>query len=111
MLNLVVASDVARQLGSGVLLLLLLLVFPGGLGAAVFRVRDAVLRRVAIRRRIHVPSLLGDYGFVGGQMARVPLAPKFGADGSVETTGRWHFKLPSRIGAAGASQQSGRWNF
>jgi branched-chain amino acid transport system permease protein len=110
-LNLAINNGVARQLGSGVLLLLLLLVFPGGLGAAVFRLRDSVLRRVAIRRRIHVPSLLGDYGFIGGQMARVPLAPKFAPDGAVEDEGRWDFQLPSRIGVAGASQQSGRWNF
>ena len=58
-----------------------------------------------------MPSLLGDYGFVGGQMARVPLAPKLAPDGSVEATSPWAFELPSRIGAAGASQRPARWSF
>ena len=111
LLNLAISNSVARQLGSGVLLLLLLLLFPGGLGAGVFKLRDAVLRRVAIRRRIHVPSLLGDYGFVGGQMARVPLAPKFASDGAVEAEGRWHFELPSRVLTAGTSQRTRRWTY
>jgi branched-chain amino acid transport system permease protein len=40
--------------------LLLLLAFPGGLGRMVFEIRDAILRRVADRHRILVPSLLSD---------------------------------------------------
>jgi len=44
--------------GTGVLLLLL--VFPGGLGQLVQRVRDSLLRLVARRRSIEVPSLVAD---------------------------------------------------
>jgi hypothetical protein len=44
--------------GTGVLVLLLL--FPGGLGQLVTRARDAMLRRVAGRRGIEVPSLIAD---------------------------------------------------
>jgi len=44
--------------GTGVLLLLL--VFPGGLGQLQTRVRDLVLRRIAARREIEVPSLTAD---------------------------------------------------
>jgi branched-chain amino acid transport system permease protein len=44
--------------GTGVVVLLLFA--PGGLGDIVFRVRDAMLRRVADRYRIVVPSLLAD---------------------------------------------------
>jgi branched-chain amino acid transport system permease protein len=47
-------------LSSGFGLLLGLLVFPGGLGAAVGEVRDAALRWYARRRGIRVPSLVAD---------------------------------------------------
>jgi branched-chain amino acid transport system permease protein len=44
--------------GTGVLLLLL--VFPGGLGQVLYRARDAALRRIAERRGLIVPSLIAD---------------------------------------------------
>lgn len=47
-------------LATGAGLLLVLMVLPGGLGAALFDVRDALLRRVARRRGLLVPSLLAD---------------------------------------------------
>lgn len=47
-------------LASGVGLLLILLVFPSGLGGVLADVRDAVLRRVAARRKLVVPSLVAD---------------------------------------------------
>ena len=47
-------------IASGVGILLLLVVMPEGLGGGLFRMRDAILRRIAIRRGIHVPSLLED---------------------------------------------------
>ena len=111
LLNLFVDSSVARALGSGGVLLLLLLVFPGGLGAAVFKIRDAALRRVAIRRKLYVPSLMGEFGFAGGTATKVALAPKFGPDGKVVDRSRWRYQMPSRIGAAGSSQQTKRWSF
>jgi branched-chain amino acid transport system permease protein len=111
LLNLFVKSDVWRQLSTGLLLLLLLLLFPGGLGAGVFKLRDAALRRVAIRRRLHVPSLMGDYGFAGATATKVALSPRFGIDGKEETRSRWRYQLPSRIGTAGASQQTKRWTY
>jgi hypothetical protein len=45
---------------SGFGLLLLLMVLPGGLGEGLYRVRDDLLRRVAKRRGIVVPSLVAD---------------------------------------------------
>jgi ABC-type branched-subunit amino acid transport system ATPase component/ABC-type branched-subunit amino acid transport system permease subunit len=45
-------------LATGAGLLLVLLVFPGGLGGAIADLREAVFRRVARRRSIAVPSLL-----------------------------------------------------
>lgn len=44
--------------GAGIVLLLMFL--PGGLGDLVFRIRDGVLRVIAKRRGMHVPSLLAD---------------------------------------------------
>jgi branched-chain amino acid transport system permease protein len=47
-------------LASGVGLLLVLLLLPGGLGAAIADLRDGLLRFIARRRNLIVPSLLAD---------------------------------------------------
>ncbi|MDP1877516.1 MAG: ATP-binding cassette domain-containing protein, partial [Actinomycetota bacterium] len=47
-------------LGTGVGLLVVLMVLPGGLGSLLYRVRDSLLRAVAARRGIVVPSLNRD---------------------------------------------------
>jgi branched-chain amino acid transport system permease protein len=47
-------------LATGVGLLVVLMLFPGGLGRLVFSGRDRVLRMVARRRGLIVPSLLAD---------------------------------------------------
>jgi branched-chain amino acid transport system permease protein len=49
-----------RFLATGIGLLLILLILPGGLGAGLAEARDAALRWIARRRRIIVPSLLAD---------------------------------------------------
>lgn len=59
-LDFFVASVRAQLLTSGVGLLLILLLFPGGLGQIIYDVRDAILRRIAERRGIVVPSLVAD---------------------------------------------------
>jgi branched-chain amino acid transport system permease protein len=53
-------SDAYRLLVTGTGLLVILLVLPGGLGQAVVMIRDRVLRRIAERRGILVPSLVAD---------------------------------------------------
>jgi branched-chain amino acid transport system permease protein len=55
-----VLSGELRLIISGAGLLFVLLVLPGGLGQAVVALRDRVLRVVANRRGIVVPSLLAD---------------------------------------------------
>jgi branched-chain amino acid transport system permease protein len=52
--------DQIRLLTSGLGLLLILNFLPGGLAEGMFRIRDTLLRRVALRRNIHVPSLIAD---------------------------------------------------
>jgi ABC-type branched-subunit amino acid transport system ATPase component/ABC-type branched-subunit amino acid transport system permease subunit len=49
-----------QLIASGAGILLLLVVFPGGLGDVVYRIRDWILRRVAARRSLVVPSLVAD---------------------------------------------------
>lgn len=55
-------AGVAPLLGSGVGLILVLMLVKGGLAAALFDARDALLRRIADRRGIVVPSLVADVG-------------------------------------------------
>lgn len=59
-LDFFVSSPRAQLFTSGAGLLLILLIFPGGLGQILYDLRDAFLRRVAVRRHIVVPSLVAD---------------------------------------------------
>jgi branched-chain amino acid transport system permease protein len=52
--------DQISLLTTGLGLLLILLFLPGGLAEGMYRVRDKLLRRVALRHNIHVPSLIAD---------------------------------------------------
>lgn len=99
-----VHGAVAQLLASAVGVLLVLYVFPGGLGALLYRGRDAVLRRIAIRRRIWVPSLFNDAQSALGDKA--PLAPRVDTE---EVPAR--YRQPSRIRLTGASQSGPRWTF
>jgi len=76
-------SDFVRLLTSGVGLLLLLLLVPGGLSELMYRARDTFLRWVAARNDIHVPSLVSDslVRDAGNELALAVEAPRVdGAD-------------------------------
>jgi len=61
-------------LATGAGIVALLLFFPGGLGDLVYRGRDALLRLIATRRGLIVPSLLADRaGTAHGEAMPVPL--------------------------------------
>jgi branched-chain amino acid transport system permease protein len=107
-LNLLTANPLFRLLASSAGLLVVLMAFPGGLGAAVFKLRDTFLRRVAIRHRIYVPALMGGIGAVH-QMAKIVLSPKTNVDGGPARVPR-KYRLESRIRHAGDSQQEKRWS-
>jgi len=84
--------------GAGVVAVLIFM--PGGLGAAGYRIRDAFLRRVAIRQRITVPSLMGDRAATD---PRAPIAANSRGDGSAvfvptryALNGQW--KVQARAG-------------
>jgi branched-chain amino acid transport system permease protein len=68
-----VSPELAIFLGTGLGLILLFLFAPGGVLQVVYGVRDVILRRVAQRYGIVVPSLLSDRAAVDG--TRTPLAP------------------------------------
>ncbi|HZT66598.1 MAG TPA: ABC transporter permease [Acidimicrobiales bacterium] len=53
-------GNVFQVMGTGVGLVVILMFLPDGLGSALFRARDRVLRAVAARRGIVVPSLVAD---------------------------------------------------
>lgn len=59
-----------RLLVSGAGLLIVLLVMPGGLGGALFQLRDQFLRFVARRRGMVVPSLMADPAEVDAEIER-----------------------------------------
>ena len=101
--------------GAGVLLLLIWA--PGGLSGLFFGARDALLRRVAIRYRISVPSLLGDARETGGRRraAIAALNHRGGAPALVPMEYRlpdqWslpHVLRQSRVDRARAAEEAGR---
>jgi branched-chain amino acid transport system permease protein len=70
------------QLASGAGLLLVLMILPGGIGAALADVRDGYLRWVARRRNLLVPSLLAD------RMADDVVIPPEAIDDAIEAAER-----------------------
>lgn len=56
----VIADEQIRRLSQSAGLLALLLIAPGGLSQVLYGARDSVLRLVALRRRLVVPSLFAD---------------------------------------------------
>ncbi|MHB1911547.1 MAG: branched-chain amino acid ABC transporter permease, partial [Acidimicrobiales bacterium] len=106
----VIPGAVGQLLASSVGVLLVLLFFPGGLGSLAYSARDAVLRRIAIRRRIWVPSLLPERMLLGGGADRAPLLPR-AASADEEGEVPFRYRLPSRVRVAGGSQKTRGWTF
>lgn len=96
---------------STALFVLVILAFaPGGLTQAVFAGRDALLRRIAVRNRIRVPSLVADgRDFPGDE--RAPLRPKLRPDGGAATSLPVRYRLDrkpltvARVAAAAKGRQ------
>ena len=105
-----VPGDVGRLLASSLGVLLVLLFYPGGLGALAYAGRDAVLRRVAIRRRIWVPSLLPERLLLGASADRAPLLPRNRANEEPEEL-PVRYRRPSRVRVAGGSQRGRGWTY
>ena len=73
---LLLTPDRFQILGTGAGVILVLMLFPGGLGALALRVRDSFLRQVAIRHGLVVPSLLADSGGDASRPDAAPIAPR-----------------------------------
>jgi branched-chain amino acid transport system permease protein len=67
------AAVAVLLLAPGLGVMVLMWVTPGGLSQLVFAIRDMWLRRVAVRHRIAVPSLLADGE--AGAGGKIPIAP------------------------------------
>ena len=53
-------QGVMNVMGSGIGLILILMFLPGGVGSLIYKIRDRLLRALADRRGIIVPSLIAD---------------------------------------------------
>ena len=73
---LIFGSQIVSGLASGLVGLVLLYTFPGGLSQMVFEIRDSVLRWIARRNKIVVPSLLADLRVDSLGRVRAAIAPK-----------------------------------
>jgi branched-chain amino acid transport system permease protein len=71
-------------LATGAGLLLILMILPGGIGAVLYDTRDWLLRQVAKRRRILVPSLVADRSVDTAVEKRAPEMAREAMDEAVE---------------------------
>lgn len=89
------ANEIVYALGSGLIGLMVIAALPGGLAQGAYDVRDAMLRRVALRHRIIVPSLFADRDPLAAP-DRAPLEARKSRDGFVphrfEPDGQWALK-------------------
>lgn len=111
LVNFTIHGAVGRLFASSFGVLIVLYAFPGGLGSMAYSLRDAILRRIAIRRRLWVPSLMADSTMAAGMANRAPLAPKVAAEGAGAAAVPARYRQKSRIRVAGASQAGPRWHY
>lgn len=101
LLNILSNSPLVRFLATGGGVVALLLFSPGGVGQAVFAARDSLLRRIARRNAIVVPSLVADQKQMQGD-ARSPIAPKLRPGGGSDFIAT-RYRLEEEQWAIGAS--------
>ena len=100
------SGQVGQLLTSGLGVLVVMLFFPAGLGAVIYALRDAWLRRIAQRYRLYVPSLAGDR-IKRGEEALVPIV-----DPATDEPVPVRYRIDSRIGEFGRSQQLAKaWRY
>jgi branched-chain amino acid transport system permease protein len=113
LVNLFIPFTAGQLFATGAGVVVILLFYPSGLGGIVFALRDAWLRRVAMRARIYVPSLVGNHRVLDGALTKVALTPVEGGTGE---DGRGtkvpvKYRIPSAIGVRGESQQAHSWRY
>jgi branched-chain amino acid transport system permease protein len=85
----------ALQNGGGTMILIF--IAPGGLISLVMRLRDSVLRIIAQRRQIVVPSLFADYDPEALERRLVPLGENISGSGLAAIGPGSSFRLPSEL--------------
>lgn len=73
-------QNVFQLMGSAAGLIVILMFLPGGVGSAVFLARDRLLREIAARRGLIVPSLTEDRMVDDDDTIELPVAPAIPAD-------------------------------
>jgi ABC-type branched-subunit amino acid transport system permease subunit len=85
------------QVITGIGGLVLMMVMPGGFSQVVFGMRDAVLRVVALRKHIVVPSLFADYSPEAWEKRLTPLAPTSPSQGIGALSAEQRYALKSGL--------------
>lgn len=102
-------ADSLQFLASGIGLIVVLAVLPGGLSQAIYGVRDRWLRRVAERHGLHVPSLVADSRVVPAQIDAGPDEPEPGEQAAVvliEQAGDVEAPVPVGAGTGGRARRT-----
>lgn len=81
--------------------LIVLMFIPGGLVQVLFGARDAVLRVIAMRKDIVVPSLFEDYSPEAWERRLTPLSPPVQSHGLAALRHDQRYSLPSRVYGGG----------
>jgi branched-chain amino acid transport system permease protein len=82
---------------TGIVGLIVLMAIPGGLTQIVFGTRDAILRVVAMRQHIIVPSLFADYSPEAWERRLAPLSPPIQSQGLGTLKPEQRYGLTSKI--------------
>lgn len=77
--------------------LIVLMAIPGGLTQVVFGLRDGILRVVAMRQHIVVPSLFADYSPEAWEKRLAPLSPPLQTQGLAVLRPDQRYAMPSRV--------------
>jgi branched-chain amino acid transport system permease protein len=100
------ANALVAFLAAGGGVVFVLLVAPGGLVQLLAATRDALLRRVAVRHRIHAPGLLAQAAVEGH--AAAPITPlRSGGDGGGRAYVPVRYRLDPEVPAAGGGGTGG----
>lgn len=105
------SNALIQYFGTGLGAVFLMLVAPGGIAQLIYQSRDSMLRRLAFRLRIPVPSLMGDRGaslaadrVVLEEKREMPRRPGDPLPVSYKPAGQWAF---DRLGAVDGQERVG----
>lgn len=95
--RMLVDDEKIRELSTNVGLLYLLFVAPGGLASVAYHARDSLLRIIAVRRKMLVPSLFEDIDPEAVLRRKAPLEPAIEGRGLDAVPADQRYSQPSRL--------------